>query len=108
MWKWFKASVALLATGILALVIGWLVYGYFYDERLEHKFDRVLSGMTEHQVLSVMGKPDNVGKCGELGGIPDGCYQEYLYDEMLPTITTWAVFFNTQGRVIGKYEYQSP
>ena len=85
-----------------------LVCGYIYDQRLGRKFDRVSSGMAEHQVLSVMGKPDAVGKCGELGGIPDGCNQEFLYDEMLPTITTWAVFFNAQGRVVGKYEYQSP
>jgi hypothetical protein len=108
MWNWFRRSVALLAIGILVIVIAWFAYGHFYDLRLEHQFHRVASGMDEQQVLSVMGKPDTVGKCGKLGGFPNGCDHEYLYDEMLPTITTWAVFFDAQGRVIDKYEYQSP
>jgi hypothetical protein len=108
MWKWFKRSVASLTIGIVATLIARFIYGYVYDARLEDHFAQVSSGMNEQQVLSAMGKPDTVGKCGKLGGIPDGCNREFLYDPMLPTITTWAVFFDPHGRVLGKYVYQSP
>ncbi len=64
--------------------------------------------MEQQQVQSVLGKPDTIGPCGQLGGVPDGCAKEYLYYAKLPTITTWAVFFNEQGRVVDKYRYESP
>jgi hypothetical protein len=95
----------------LSIAIAAFIYflcGHFYDIRLERHFNRVASGMSEEQILSVMGKPDSIGKCGELGGVPDGCYREYFYKPMLPTISTWAVFFDSQGRAVGKYEYESP
>jgi hypothetical protein len=81
---------------------------YLHDSILERRFEKVARGMGQQQVRSVLGKPDSVGPCGELGGIPDGCAREYLYYAKLPTITTWAVFFNEQGTVLDKYRYESP
>jgi hypothetical protein len=97
-----------LTAGTVLMALSWFLYGYFYDSRLEHNFERVSKGMTQQEVRSVMGKPDTVGKCGELGGYPEGYSNEYLYKPMIPAIETWAFFFDSQGRVLDKYEYQSP
>lgn len=106
--KWLKRSAAFLAVSFLTLVIAWFIYGHHYDLKLEHRFDRVSNGMNEQEVQSLMGKPDSIGKCGELGGYPDGCSKEYLYDPRLPVIETWAVFFDSRGLVLDKYRYMSP
>ena len=103
-----KRVILILSLSISTVAFIYLLGGHFYDVRLERHFDRIASGMSEEQILSVMGNPDSIGKCGELGGVPDGCYREYLYKPMLPTISTWAVFFDSQGRAVGKYKYQSP
>jgi hypothetical protein len=106
--KWLKRSAAFLAVSFLTVAIAWFVYGYFYDYRLEQDFGRLSNGMSEQEVQSLMGKPDSVGKCGELGGYPDGCSKEYLYNPRLPVIENWAVFFDSRGLVLDKYDYISP
>jgi len=103
-----KRLVLFLAFSILLSVTIRFLYAYCYDVRLERHFDQIVSEMDEQQVLSIMGRPDSIGRCGELGGVPGGCYREYLYEPELPTISTWAVFFNERGRLVGKYKYQSP
>jgi len=87
------------------LVVG---ENYLHDLVLEHRFKRVTQGMDQQQVRSVLGKPDSFGPCSQLGGVPSGCALEYLYEAKLPTITTWAVFFNEHGRVLDTYRYNSP
>ena len=62
---------------------------------------------SQQQVVSVMGRPDRTGPCGELGGSPDGCVFEYLYFPRSLTITAWAVFFDKSGNVVGRYYYVS-
>jgi hypothetical protein len=86
----------------------WLLLSYHHDSRIEQGFSRITSGMDEREVIAMMGKPHTVGKCGELGGAPGGCTREYLYPAKLSIATTWAIFFDAQGRVIDKDEYQSP
>ena len=56
-----------------------------------------------------MGEPYSVGKCGELGRgvLPEDCHREYFYKPTL-AVSTLAVFFNSKGRVVGKYDYESP
>ena len=105
---WVKKSVALVVATFLAVVLVWFACGHFYDIRLDHKFDDVSKGMSEQGVRAATGKPDRIGKCGELVGYPNGCSKEYLYDPKLPTIETWAVFFNAEGLVLDNYEYISP
>jgi hypothetical protein len=106
--KWAKKLAALLAAALIVVVLAWLLYGYLYDNRLENKFDQVSKGMSEQQVQATMGSPDKIGNCGELGGYPSGCTKEYLYDPRLPTIETWAVFFDARGLVLDRYDYMSP
>jgi hypothetical protein len=65
--------------------------------------------MTKEQVLAVMGVPNSIGACGELGAgaIPAGCSREYFYNARLD-ISTLAIFFDSNGRVVGKFDYESP
>ena len=102
-----KRLIVILPLSIVAAVFAVFLLVYSYDTRLERKFDRITTGMNEEQVLSVMGKPYSVGKCGELGGVPDGCYREDFYKPLL-TVSTLAVFFDSKGQVVGKYDYESP
>jgi hypothetical protein len=106
--KWLIRSVALIAVTFLTVVIAWFIFGYFYDFRLEHNYDWVSKGMSEQEVQSLMGKPDSIGKCGKLGGYPDGCSKEYLYNPRLPMIENWAIFIDAKGVVLDKYDYISP
>jgi hypothetical protein len=92
-----------------AVAVAALLFCYFRDRKLERGFDRITTGMTEQQIVAVMGKPSSTGKCGELGGFPDGCSKEYLYNTPYPFVpVTWAIFIDVRGYVIDKYEYQSP
>ena len=92
---------------IVAAVI--LIFWVNHEDRLlRWQFQQIANGMTKEQVLFVMGKPDSIGRCGELGAlVPSGCVQEYFYKPKL-TVSTLAVFFNSQERVVGKYDYESP
>jgi hypothetical protein len=101
--KWLKIS------GITAILVitSWLAYAAMRDRWINHRYNRVSEGMTQQQVVSVMGRPDRTGPCGELGGSPDGCVFEYLYFPRSLTITAWAVFFDKSGNVVGRYYYVS-
>src|SRR6516165_5459124 len=78
---------------------------YLRDTKLERGFDKISNGMTEQQVVAVMGKPSSTGKCGRIGGFPAGCSKEYLYNTPYPLVpVTWAVFVDGNGHVIDKYE----
>lgn len=103
-----RRLILILAVSIVTATLARALYGHLYDVSLEHHFGQIAHGMNEARVTSIMGRPDSIGKCGELGGMPDNCYREYLYEPKLPTFSTWAVFFDSEGRSVGKYEYQSP
>jgi hypothetical protein len=98
-----------IALVVLVAVLGTTLSCYVRNRNLERTFDRVTVGMAEQQIVTVMGKPDSIGKCGELGGIPPGCSKEYLYSSSNPfTLVTWAVFLDANGHVLHKYQYASP
>ena len=98
-----------IALVVLVAAVGTGLSCYVRNRNLEHAFDRVTVGMAEQQIVTVMGKPDSIGKCGELGGIPPGCSKEYLYASSNPfTLGTWAVFVDANGHVLDKYQHSSP
>jgi hypothetical protein len=103
-----RGAVQGVGTAVTLILLSLFASCYLHDSLLEQRFERVTQGMEQQQVRSVLGKPDSVGPCGKLGGVPDGCVLEYLYYAKLPTITTWAVFFNEHGTVLDTYRYQSP
>ena len=106
--NWYRRPGPALSAAVIVILLSLLAECYLHDSIPEHRFEKVTQGMEQQQVRSVLSKPDTIGLCGELGGVPDGCAKEYLYYAKLPTIATWAVFFNEQGRVLDKYRYESP
>jgi hypothetical protein len=106
--KWIKRSAIFTAIVLPTLVIAWYIHGHYYDLKLERNYGLVSKGMSEREVRSVMGKPDWMGKCGELGGFPDGCSREYMYQPSLSLFGTYAIFIDAQGSVLDKYKYYSP
>ena len=108
MTRWHERRLGLLATLAGASALLWLSCAWFHDKRLEHKFDRLASGMTNQQVIASMGSPDADEPCGKLGGFPASCSHELRYEPRLPTITSYVVFIDARGIVVDKYIYQSP
>lgn len=103
-----KRALAI-AVVLLVAVVGASVSCYVRDKHLEAAFNRITVGMAEQQIVSVMGKPESIGKCGALGGIPAGCSKEYLYPSSNPfALVTWAVFVDANGHVLNKCQYASP
>jgi len=106
--NWYRRPLPMLIGGVALLLLGLLVSAYIHDNMLQRKFGKVRQGMREQDVLHIVGRTSRTGQCGELGGFPDGCSREYIYNPWLPTITTWAVFFDEQGTVLETYRYVSP
>jgi hypothetical protein len=102
-----KLGPALASVAVVAVVAA-SVSCYVRDRRLERGFDKIRIGMPEQEIVAAMGKPSSTGKCGRLGGFPEGCSKEYLYSTPYPVPWTWAVFVDAHGQVIEKYVYQSP
>ena len=109
MWRTLKRLILILSLSIATAAFVLFLFAYSYDTRLKRHFDGIANGMSEQQVLSVIGKPDSIGKCGEFGRgvVPHGCNREYLFKPLLD-VGTWAVFFDSKGQVVGKYKYESP
>lgn len=106
--NWYRRPGPVLSAAVIIVLLSLLASCYLRDSILEHRFERVTKGMEQQQVRSVLGEPDRIGPCGELGGVPKGCAREYLYYAKLPTITTWAVFLDEHGTVLDTYRYESP
>ena len=92
----------LVLTGLFTLAV------LHHDAVLERRFERINIGMTEQQVLAVLGRPDADEPCGKLGGFPQNCLHELRYEPKIPTITSYVVFIDGHGVVADKYVYQSP
>jgi hypothetical protein len=76
---------------------------------LEHQFEGINAGMTEQQVLNLLGRPDAYERCGALGGFPPPtCSHELRYQPKIPTITSYVVFIDSRGDVADTAPYQSP
>jgi len=106
--NWYRRPIPMVSIAVVLLLLSLIATCYIHDNVLERRYEKVRQGMREQEVLQILSKPDRTGRCGELGGIPDGCSREYLYNAWLPTITTWAVFFTERGTVLETYRYESP
>jgi|HubBroStandDraft_4_1064222.scaffolds.fasta_scaffold1716447_2 outer membrane protein assembly factor BamE (lipoprotein component of BamABCDE complex) len=51
-----------IALVVLVAVLGTTLSCYVRNRNLERAFDRVSVGMAEQQIVTVMGKPDSIGK----------------------------------------------
>jgi hypothetical protein len=106
--RWYKRPVPFVALSLATLLLTLFTSCYVHDSMLERKFPRVSKGMTEQQVVSILGRPDDVGRCGEFGGIVERCAQEYVYHpRQFYNIVEWVVFLDEQGIVVDTYKYMS-
>lgn len=76
-------------------------------------FAAVADGVTQDQVIQLMGTPHNVGGCydGALAAYHlDGCAESYIHaSAWVPLNPEYpVVWFDRQKRVIGKYDFASP
>ena len=106
--KWHKRQGLIISTAVITLLLLLFTSCYFHDSLLERRFETVKEGMSEQDVLSVLGKPHSVASCSGVVGYPNDCSREYVYFAYLPTIMSWRVFLNEHGIVVGKYRFESP
>jgi hypothetical protein len=59
----------MLSAAVVSLLLALFISSYVHDTVIEHRFEKVVKGMHEQKVLSVLGKPDRTGPCGELGRV---------------------------------------
>jgi hypothetical protein len=100
----------LVGTIVIAVIAGWFSC-HLRSDRIEAGFTKTTNGNTEQQVITVMGRPSKVGKCGQLmptSNFPAHCSKEYLYNDPFLLPQNWAIWFDENGRVVDKYYYSSP
>ncbi|HEY1470102.1 MAG TPA: hypothetical protein VGF61_13750 [Candidatus Acidoferrum sp.] len=110
--EWILAALILIIALTPILILGW---AYLRDRGLAKGFDKVGDGVTQQDVLRLMGKPRKIGKCGEFFGPiakseMEGCVSGYL------NVVTFAPYkpdyyiarSNRGGQVIGKDFLSSP
>jgi hypothetical protein len=98
---------------ILAVLV---LTGILLTMRREHKlstaFQKMQVGTMESEAKVQLGTPWKTAACGQVfgGTTPNGCKEEYIYaSPFAPVIPRyWAFRFDERGRLIDKYEYQSP
>ena len=94
---------------VIAMVAVWFSC-HVRSARIDKGFEAVSNGDGEQQVRAVMGRPSRVGKCGLVvpDGFPARCSKEYVYNDPFLLPQNSVVWFDSNGRVIGKDRYSSP
>jgi len=112
----FQIVIATLLAPIVAAAIGGSVFIFYgiLDARAGQKFEEIRWEESEASVNSFMGEPDKVLRCGDnlwwgdnghyLGRNDGSCVTEVRYEYFL---STWAVGYSAEGRVVSKYHYFS-
>jgi hypothetical protein len=104
-----------LTLAIVGLACIWLWHAHRREERLEVNFNRVAVGMSDAQVITMLGKPKWRGRCGTSD------YYSFVepiknsadclvYAAWLAPLNPWypVIFLSADNRVIDKYAYASP
>jgi hypothetical protein len=96
---------------LVAVLIGvTLGYACYRNTQLEKNFPRIHAGLTDKEVLAILGKPSWVEPCGKsFGNLKQNCTQ-YLYrNSFVPLIPEfYSVEFNNDRHVVDSYVYESP
>jgi hypothetical protein len=101
---------------VLILVTVAVCAGIIWTMRREHKlanaYQAMQVGTLKSETRNQLGTPWRAGACGQVfgGNAPQGCKEEYIYASPYARIIPryWAFRFDERGRLIDKYEYQSP
>jgi hypothetical protein len=101
------------ATGLaVALLPVWLGLCLFRDRSMNENFATVSDGMTQDQVIRIMGAPANIGDCrGVFAPYRlDECAETYIYRSALAPLNPEypVVFFDRGKTVIDKFDFSSP
>jgi hypothetical protein len=84
----------------------------YREKKLAGTFKEMQLGAEKNEARVRLGSPWKAGACGQVfgGSFPPGCKEEYIYaSPYAPVIPRyWAFRFDEKGRLIGKYQYQSP
>ena len=96
---------------VVASLVGIACMAY-REKKLARTFKEMQLGAGENEARTRLGSPWKVGACGQVfwGSFPPGCREEYIYaSPYAPVIPRYWVFrFDEKGRLIDKYQYQSP
>jgi hypothetical protein len=105
----------LAALAFVLLIAAGVIWGVKRDRALELDYGRIRIGMSESQVIEILGEPKRDEKCGDfLGPIAGeeakGCAHEFLYaSTFAPAVPQYFVVrFGENGRVKCKAVYTSP
>jgi hypothetical protein len=99
----------IICLGALFTVIGWMAHR---EKAVERAFSEIQLGTKKAQARARLGQPWKVAACGQIfgGSFSPACKEEYVYaSPYAPIIPRYWVFrFDEKGRLIDKYQYQSP
>ncbi len=104
----YKAAVFVLAlVGLVALTIAW---GFYRNSRIDTRFSAVHVGVSEMEVVRLLGKPSWIEPCGKSFGTPKPNCNEYIYrNSFAPLIPEYySVMLDSGGHVLDTYVYESP
>jgi outer membrane protein assembly factor BamE (lipoprotein component of BamABCDE complex) len=103
-----------LLLGAMALLLGSIIFALAFaihrNSRLASDFDRVHAGMTDKEVLSVLGKPSWIEPCGKSFGRLRADCTEYVYRNSFAPFDPqyWTVSFDNDRQVVNTFVYSSP
>jgi hypothetical protein len=93
----------------------WLWLDRRHEAELNSNFDRVSVGMTDRQVVALLGDPKWRGRCGTSNYYSfvepiKGSADCLVYASSFAPLNPWypVIFLGRDGRVIAKYTYASP
>lgn len=106
----FQIATALLLGLVVVAVIAFspFIANYALVERVDHKFEQIQKDDSQGTVISLVGEPDSMGRCGEnlwwgegnLIGKNDGrCVTQARYKYLL---SAWIVGYSANGHVVSK------
>jgi hypothetical protein len=100
---------ALLAIAIIVASAGILLLGRMLirQRRINAGISNILIGMTESQVVELLGKPAELRPCSQIPKV-SSCKEEYVYYPPFELVSYWTVSFDQQGKVMDKFHWQSP
>ncbi len=107
-----RVALVLLACAVAAVVAlgGYLLYD---DSAHNSRFDAVTAGMTESDVVRILGRPDERRQgcrdapSWEGAPVAGACAVQLVYYAHLGPVF-WTVGFDRNGKAIAKYAYVSP
>ncbi len=108
----FGCSAALI---MVAIAVIWIWLDRRHDLQLDSNFNRVRAGMSDREVITLLGEPRWRGRCGTSHYYSfidplEGSADCLVYSSSIAPLNPWypVIFLGPDNRVIDKYSYASP